>query len=154
MSQGGANMNKAFYIPFLWMISFGPVLGDVQFRMEMQNHTDAELHVVCKTITGYQKWIFSKGKVKVPPHSAVIESIEIPRVSQHPNEEIQCTYSGDSVSHHRHAVKIQEKTTDSFAVNASFGGVLRLVVNPAVSKKTETEAILDTDSEFMMASGD
>jgi len=30
---------------------------------------------------------------------------------------------------------------------------LRLVVNPAVSKKTETEAILDTDSEFMMASG-
>lgn len=135
----------------------------LKFKIEMQNYTDAELKFYCKSITGAQKWIFPQGHVLVPPRMSVTEDVEIPRPisSKGPHEEIQCNYEGKDTSMNVQAVNQQglplrviNKTTDSIAIDVSFGGTLTLVVTPAVSKSTETHQVLDTHSEFVVSFND
>lgn len=154
-------MKRIFYL-LAALLGLGPLemaLADVKFKIEMQNYTDAELKFYCKSITGVQKWVFPKGSIIVPPRTSVTEDVEIARSSQGgSHEEIQCGYSGQGLAVNATGfngqgapLRIIEKTTDSVAIDASFGGVLTLVVNPAVFKNTEAGQILDTHSEFMVS---
>lgn len=155
-------MKRIFYLVvvfFLGVLPVGMAIADIKFKIEMQNYTDAELKFYCKSIMGDQKWIFPNGNVSVPPRMAVTEEVKIARSSdQGPHEEIQCHYSAEEGPIHAFAannqglpLRVIEKTTDSITVDASFGGILTLVVTPTISKNTKTHQVLDTHSEFMVS---
>lgn len=153
-------MKRIFYYltSFLSLLPLEVALANAKFKIEMQNYTNAELKFYCKTITGAQKWIFPQGSVIVPPLTSVTEDVEISHSEQNPHEEIQCDYAGKDISVNASAinaqgvpVKVMEKTTDSVAIDASFGGVLQLVVTPAIARNMEVGQVLDTHSEFMVS---
>ncbi len=162
--KGREEMKRTSWV--FWVILCGlPVQAafseGMQFKIEMQNYTDAELKFYCKSITGNPQWVFSSGSVTVPPQSALTEMAKISSTSSGKQVEILCHYSGKGVSSVGPSsaqgvvpLLVTEKATNSIAVDPSFKGVLRLVVNPSIYSKLQTKRVLDTHSEFMVSFDD